>query len=207
MTGEAPVASPPFADHVFGVDIGGTNIKGALVDVRAGCLVGELRRSLTPRPATPVNVAGTAAKMVADTGWCGRAGVTFPAVIKHGIARSAANVDPSWRGTDAQQVFAEAITGNAEVVVLNDADAAGLAQVNFGAARGVSGVVILLTFGTGIGSALIVDGRLVPNAERGHLELDGRLVPKPGQWALGWPRCTLSRSMRYTVVTWPVLWS
>ena len=98
-------------------------------------------------------------------------GATFPAVIQHGVARSAANVDPSWIGTDVDEVFTKA-TG-AQVTVLNDADAAGIAEARFGAAEGVAGVVILLTFGTGIGSALLIDGKLVPNTELGHLELDG----------------------------------
>jgi polyphosphate glucokinase len=118
-------------------------------------------------------VAKVAAQLVDDAGWEGLIGATFPAVIKHGVARSAANVDPAWIGTDADKVFTEAVGGTSEVTVLNDADAAGIAEARFGAAKGVSGVVIMLTFGTGIGSALLVDGILVPNTELGHLELDG----------------------------------
>jgi polyphosphate glucokinase len=111
------------------------------------------------------------ARIVSEAGWDGVVGATFPAVIKHGVALSAANVDPSWIGTDVDAVFTKATTG--DVIVLNDADAAGIAEARFGAAKGVSGVVIMLTFGTGIGSALLVDGKLVPNTELGHLELDG----------------------------------
>jgi polyphosphate glucokinase len=161
------------AGRAFGIDIGGTGIKGALVDVATGELATERRRFATPQPATPTAVAEVVAQLVSEAGWNGVVGATFPAVIKHGVARSAANVDPTWIGTDADKVFTEAMGGNSEVIVLNDADAAGIAEVRFGAAKGVSGVVILLTFGTGIGSAVLVDGRLVPNTELGHLELDG----------------------------------
>jgi polyphosphate glucokinase len=121
-------------------------------------------------------LARTLAGLVADLEWHGRVGATFPAVIQHGVAKSAANVDKSWIGTDVDACFRNACqargTGN-EVAVLNDADAAGVAEARFGAARGVAGVVIMLTFGTGIGSALLLDGQLVPNTELGHLELDG----------------------------------
>jgi len=125
----------------------------------------------TPSPSTPDLVAEIVARIVSEAGWDGVVGATFPAVIKHGVALSAANVDPSWIGTDVDAVFTKATTG--DVIVLNDADAAGIAEARFGAAKGVSGVVIMLTFGTGIGSALLVDGKLVPNTELGHLELDG----------------------------------
>jgi polyphosphate glucokinase len=126
---------------------------------------------LTPHPSTPEAVADVVARLVREAGWSGQLGATFPAVIRHGVAQSAANVDKSWIGTDVDKVFTD-ITG-CDVTVLNDADAAGLAEARFGAAKGVGGVVILLTFGTGIGSAMLLDGRLVPNTELGHLELDG----------------------------------
>jgi polyphosphate glucokinase len=161
------------AGQAFGIDIGGTGIKGALVDLTTGELATERRRYATPQPATPTAVATLVSRLVAEAGWNGVVGATFPAVIKHGVARSAANVDPSWIGTDADKVFTDAMGGNSEVIVLNDADAAGIAEARFGAAKGVTGVVILLTFGTGIGSAVLVDGTLVPNTELGHLELDG----------------------------------
>jgi len=157
----------------FGIDIGGTGIKGALVDTATGQLLTERKRIPTPQPATPDSVAQVVAELVNDAGWTGAIGATFPAVIKHGVALSAANVDPSWIGTDADKVFTGAVGPGSDVVVLNDADAAGIAEHRFGAAKGVNGLVILLTYGTGIGSALIIDGVLVPNSELGHLELDG----------------------------------
>lgn len=155
--------------RAFGIDVGGSGIKGAEVDLATGTLLTERERIATPSPSTPEAVAATVAALVADAGWTGPVGVTFPAIIKHGVARSAANVDPSWVGTDAQAVFTKAI--GASALVINDADAAGLAEVRFGAARHFPGVVILLTFGTGIGSALFVDGALVPNTELGHLQM------------------------------------
>lgn len=159
--------------QAFGIDIGGSGIKGAVVDVATGRLATTRERIVTPQPATPQSVAAVVAEMVAAAGWQGDIGATFPAVIKHGVAQSAANVDHSWVGTDADKVFTEAVGGGSEVIVLNDADAAGIAESRFGAARGVDGVVIMLTFGTGIGSALLMNGVLVPNTELGHLELDG----------------------------------
>jgi polyphosphate glucokinase len=158
-------------DTAFGVDIGGSGIKGALVRTDTGALVTQRVRIATPNPSTPEAVAAVVEQLVEGAGWHSTVGATFPAVIQHGIARSAANVDKSWIGTDVDAVFTKA-TGR-PVAVLNDADAAGVAEARFGAAKGVAGVVILLTFGTGIGSALLVDGYLVPNTELGHLELDG----------------------------------
>jgi polyphosphate glucokinase len=169
MTAPAEPGSQPEA--AYGIDIGGSGIKGAIVDTRTGQLRTPRVRILTPRPSTPHNVADVVVELLSKAGWTGRVGATFPAVIKNGVALSAANVDESWIGTDVDAVFSKA-TG-LEVTVLNDADAAGLAEVRFGAAKGVPGVVILLTFGTGIGSGLFIDGRLVPNTELGHLELDG----------------------------------
>jgi polyphosphate glucokinase len=159
--------------QAFGIDIGGTGIKGAVVDVQTGQLATERRRILTPQPATPDAVAAVVAQMVSEAAWQGDIGATFPAVIKHGVAQSAANVDHSWVGTDVDALFTRVVGAGSEVVVLNDADAAGIAEARFGAAKGVDGVVIMLTFGTGIGSALLMNGVLVPNTELGHLELDG----------------------------------
>jgi polyphosphate glucokinase len=160
----------------FGVDIGGSGIKGAMVDLVKGELATERVKYLTPHPSTPEAVADVVARLVREAGWNGTLGATFPAVIKNGVAHSAANVDKSWIGTDVDKVFTD-ITG-CDVTVLNDADAAGLAEARFGAAKGVDGVVILLTFGTGIGSALLLDGQLVPNTELGHLELEGHDAEK-----------------------------
>lgn len=164
------------AATAFGVDIGGSGIKGAMVDLTRGDLATERVKYLTPHPSTPEAVADVVARLVREAGWSGELGCTFPAVINHGVAQSAANVDKSWIGTDVDKVFTD-ITG-LDVTVLNDADAAGLAEARYGAAEGVDGVVILLTFGTGIGSALLLDGKLVPNTELGHLELDGHDAEK-----------------------------
>jgi polyphosphate glucokinase len=164
--------------QAYGIDIGGTGIKGAIVDTSTGQLVTPRKRILTPHPATPDAVAAVVAELLDETAWEGLVGATFPAVIKHGVARSAANVDKSWIGTDVDACFTAAAGGDNDVIVLNDADAAGIAEARFGAAKGVSGVVILLTFGTGIGSALLIDGKLVPNTELGHLELDGHDAEK-----------------------------
>lgn len=164
--------------QALGIDIGGTGIKSALVDIGSGQLVTDRQRVLTPHPSTPDAVAEVVAKIVAELDWRGPVGATFPAVIQHGVARSAANVDGSWIGTDVDACFTAAAPQSEGVYVLNDADAAGIAEVRFGAARDVPGVVILLTFGTGIGSALLMDGRLVPNTELGHLELDGHDAEK-----------------------------
>jgi polyphosphate glucokinase len=164
--------------QAFGIDIGGSGIKGAVVDIRSGRLVTMRKRFVTPQPSTPDAVADVVAKLVTDAEWSGPVGATFPAVIQHGIARSAANVDKSWIDTDVDACFTKTTPSATDVYVLNDADAAGIAEARFGAARGVAGVVILLTFGTGIGSALLMDGRLVPNTELGHLELDGHDAEK-----------------------------
>ncbi|SFK03383.1 polyphosphate--glucose phosphotransferase [Cellulomonas sp. KH9] len=157
----------------FGIDIGGSGIKGAPVDLRTGEFAADRVRIPTPQPATPQAVARTVAEVVDsfDLDHDVPIGVTFPAVILHGVAQSAANVDDSWIGTDVAATIGEA-TGR-RVVAVNDADAAGYAEVVYGAARDVPGVVLVATLGTGIGSALVVDGVLVPNTELGHLEIDG----------------------------------
>ncbi len=164
--------------QAVGIDIGGTGIKAAVVDITTGELVTPRTRIPTPHPSTPDAVAKVVATVISDLKWTGPVGATFPAVIQHGVARSAANVDESWIGTDVDACFTQAVPGASGVFVLNDADAAGIAEVRFGAAKDVPGVVILLTFGTGIGSALLMDGRLVPNTELGHLELDGHDAEK-----------------------------
>jgi polyphosphate glucokinase len=176
MLSRGPRSPRNKASTAFGVDIGGSGIKGAMVDLDRGELATERVKYLTPHPSTPEAVADVVARLVREAGWSGILGATFPAVIKHGVALSAANVDKSWIGTDVDKVFTD-ITG-CDVTVLNDADAAGLAEARYGAAKGVGGVVVLLTFGTGIGSALLLDGRLVPNSELGHLELDGQDAEK-----------------------------
>lgn len=164
--------------QAYGIDIGGTGIKGAIVDTTSGQLLTPRKRILTPQPSTPDAVAGVVVQLLEAAGWTGPVGATFPAVIQHGVAHSAANVDKSWIGTDVDACFTAATGSGTDVIVLNDADAAGIAEARFGAAKGVAGVVILLTFGTGIGSALLIDGTLVPNTELGHLELDGHDAEK-----------------------------
>lgn len=158
--------------QIFGVDIGGTGIKGAPVDLDRGEPAQERHKVLTPHPATPEGVAGGVEEVVRHFSWDGPVGVTFPGVVTHGVTRSAANVDKAWIGLDAAALLTERLGGR-QVTVLNDADAAGIAEMTYGAGRGVPGTVILLTLGTGIGSALFRDGRLVPNTELGHLELKG----------------------------------
>jgi len=155
----------------FGIDIGGSGMKAAPVDLSDGELTAERYKIPTPRPATPAAMADVVAQLVAHFRWTGPVGVTFPAVVRRGVTLSAANVDKSWIGTDADAIFTK-VVGN-EVHVINDADAAGLAEMRYGAGRGRNGVVLVLTFGTGIGSGLFVNGVLVPNTELGHLEIDG----------------------------------
>ncbi|MEU3602416.1 polyphosphate--glucose phosphotransferase [Streptomyces sp. NPDC006798] len=159
--------------NVFGVDIGGSGIKGAPVDLDRGDLARERHKVLTPHPATPEAVADGVAEVVRHFDWTGPVGITFPGVVTGGITRTAANVDKGWIDADAAGLLSARLNGSA-VTVLNDADAAGVAEMTFGAGKGRNGTVMLLTFGTGIGSALFVDGRLVPNTELGHLELHGR---------------------------------
>ena len=157
---------------ILGIDIGGTGIKGAQVDGAGGELLGERFRVTTPRPATPETVAEGVARVVEHFDWKGPVGAGFPAVVRQGRVCTAANIDDSWIGRNAESIFREA-TG-CPFSVLNDADAAGMAEMRFGAGRGRSGVVLVLTIGTGIGSALFTDGRLVPNTEFGHIEMDGK---------------------------------
>lgn len=156
----------------FGVDVGGSGVKGGLVDLDRGELIGDRIKILTPQPSVPEAVAATVARIVTQAGWTGPVGVTLPSVVTGGIARTAANIDSSWIGADARAVLSQALGGR-DVAVLNDADAAGIAEDRFGAAKNVDGVVILLTFGTGIGSAVLHDGVLLPNTEFGHMEVDG----------------------------------
>ena len=166
------MASEKAASQGFGIDIGGTGIKGALVDLDSGELLSERFRIDTPKESTPENVAEVVAQVVEQGGYHGEVGITFPSVVQGGIARTAANIDKSWIGTDIGKVMSDRL--GMPVEVLNDADAAGLAEVQYGAGKGVPGTVLMLTFGTGIGSALLVDGTLVPNTEFGHIEVDGK---------------------------------
>lgn len=154
---------------ILGIDIGGSGIKGAPVDTDTGRLLGERYRIPTPEGALPGDVQGVVRQLVDHFGLPGAVGVTFPGIVQHGHTLSAANVDKAWIGLDADAAFTQA-TGR-DIHLINDADAAGLAEAKFGAGAGVQGTVLVLTFGTGIGSALILDGVLVPNTELGHLWL------------------------------------
>lgn len=160
--------------EVLGVDIGGSGIKAAPVDIVRGEFKTERLRIDTPQPATPGAVAAVVAELVRAFAWQGPIGCTFPAIVKNGVTLSAANVDKSWIGLGARALFQE--TTGLPVTVMNDADAAGIAEMTFGVGRGRRGTVFVLTFGTGIGSAVFVDGRLMPNTELGHLELGGKPV-------------------------------
>ncbi|WP_167103195.1 polyphosphate--glucose phosphotransferase [Mycobacterium sp. DL592] len=170
MTG---TETAPGQNRGFGVDVGGSGVKGGIVDLDTGLLIGERFKLLTPQPATPEAVGKTVAEVVNHFGWTGPLGVTYPGVVVDGVVRTAANVDKAWIGTDAAELFGAALGGR-QVTVLNDADAAGLAEERHGAGRSVNGVVVLLTFGTGIGSAVIHKGVLLPNTEFGHLEVGGK---------------------------------
>ncbi len=158
--------------EILGIDIGGSGIKGAPVDIETGEFTQERYRLATPQPSKPEAVAETVRDVARFFNWEGPVGCTFPAIVKNGTMYSAANVDDAWIGTNGKALFEE--TMNLPVHVLNDADAAGIAEMIFGAGRGHKGVVMMLTLGTGIGSAIFVEGKLVPNLELGHLEVRGK---------------------------------
>jgi polyphosphate glucokinase len=162
--------------QALGIDIGGTGIKGAPVDVDTGQLLAERKKIATPHPATPDAVTEVVKEVAQSFDWTGPIGATFPGVVANGTIRTAANVDKAWIGTDAAALFGKAI--GTDVRVLNDADAAGVAEMTFGAGVGVKGSVLMLTFGTGVGSALFTDGVLVPNTELGHIEIRGKDAEK-----------------------------
>jgi len=163
---------------VLGVDIGGTGIKGSLVDVRRGELAKARLRIPTPKPATPEAVVSAVGEIVQHFKWKGRLGCTIPARVRRGVVETASNIDEGWIGTNLQKLIGKRI--GLRCKVLNDADAAGIAEVQFGAGKGKKGVILVLTLGTGIGSALFVDGCLVPNTEFGHLRWKGDIIEK---WA------------------------
>jgi polyphosphate glucokinase len=162
--------------HVLGIDIGGTGVKAAPVDTATGQLVADRQKLATPHPATPDAVVDVVAQLVKSFGWTGKAGITFPGVVIGGMIRTAANLDKSWIGVSGTAEFGSA-TG-LSVTVLNDADAAGVAEMRFGAGQGQVGTVLMLTLGTGIGSALFMDGILVPNTEFGHIQIRGKDAEK-----------------------------
>jgi polyphosphate glucokinase len=156
--------------HILGIDVGGTGIKGSPVDIDTGSLLAERYRLLTPQGAKPSPVAEVVKNVALQFDWHAPIGCGFPAVIRNGVAESAANINQKWIGMNVAQLFSEAT--QCPVYVVNDADAAGLAEVTFGAGKGVHGVVMMITIGTGLGSALFIDGKLVPNTELGHIEVE-----------------------------------
>jgi polyphosphate glucokinase len=158
--------------EILGIDIGGSGVKGAPVDVEKGILLTERKRIPTPQPPTPDALGDVVAEVARHFKWQGPIGCTFPGVIKAGVVYTAANIDESWVGFNGQKLLEE--KSGCRVLFLNDADAAGIAEMEFGAGQGHPGVVIMLTFGTGIGSAIFVDGRLLPNTEFGHMEIRGK---------------------------------
>ncbi|RLZ04356.1 polyphosphate glucokinase [Kocuria tytonicola] len=196
------------SQYGIGIDIGGTGTKGGIVDLSTGQLVGERFRIPTPQPATPAAVAGVVRQIVDELQSRPEApepdshvGIVFPAIIKNGVALSAANVDKSWINTDVDALMSETL--GREVEALNDADGAGLAEAHYGAGRGKEGLVMVITLGTGIGSAMILNGQLVPNAELGHLEIDGHDAETRASAAarereqLPWKKWATKRLQRY----------
>jgi len=159
--------------QILGIDIGGTGIKGAIVDTLTGELLTERHRIETPQPATPEAVAAVIAQLVLHFHWNGLVGCGFPAAIQHGVARTAANISKAFIGTDIDKLFSEAT--NCPCYSVNDADAAGIAEMYFGEGKEQTGVVLLVTIGTGLGTALFTDRKLLPNTELGHLYLDNGL--------------------------------
>lgn len=156
--------------QILGVDIGGSGIKGAIVDTLTGELVTERHRIETPQPATPEAIAAVLAQLVLHFNWSGPVGCGFPAAIQHGVARTASNIAKTFIGTDIDALFSEAT--NCTCFNVNDADAAGMAEMQFGEGSGQSGVVLLVTIGTGLGTAIFTDGKLLPNTELGHIYLE-----------------------------------
>jgi polyphosphate glucokinase len=158
--------------HVLGIDIGGSGIKGAPVNTTTGKLISERFRIPTPQPSTPAAVAAAVGELAKHFAWTGPIGATMPGVVKAGTLLTAANIDKGWIGTNAAELFGAA-TGST-VTVINDADAAGIAEMRFGAGKGRTGVVVMITLGTGIGCAVFNDGVLLPNTELGHIEIRGK---------------------------------
>ncbi len=162
--------------QILGIDIGGSGVKGAIVDTKNGKLLTERYRIPTPQPATPDAVAEVIKKIVNHFDWDGPIGVGYPGVIQHGIARTAANLDKSWIDKDLNKLFAK--TTKCKVHVVNDADAAGMGEMKFGSGKGFKGVVLLVTVGTGLGTVAFTSGKLVPNMEMGHILLHGNDAEK-----------------------------
>lgn len=165
------------SQKLLGIDVGGSSVKAGVVDLSTGQVLGDMITAPTPQPSTPDHLAAVIAGLARRLPQAhGSVGVAFPSVVRQGVIRTAANIDHSWLGADGAAVVGRAL--NRPVTFLNDADAAGLAEMRWGAGKGLNGTVIMLTFGTGIGSALFIDGRLLPNTELGHMELNGMEAEK-----------------------------
>jgi polyphosphate glucokinase len=165
------------SQKLLGIDVGGSSVKAGVVDVSTGQVLGDMITAPTPQPSTPDQLAAVIAGLAQRLPHAqGSVGVAFPSVVRQGVIRTAANIDHSWLGANGAAVVGRAL--KRPVTFLNDADAAGLAEMRWGAGRGLNGTAIMLTFGTGIGSALFVDGRLFPNTELGHMELNGMEAEK-----------------------------
>jgi polyphosphate glucokinase len=162
--------------EILGIDIGGSGLKASVVDTQTGELLDERQRIATPQPAKPKSIAKAVAKLVKHYHWQGMIGCGFPAVVQHGIIRTASNIDESWIGINAVQLLQQ--TTGCKTTILNDADAAGIAEMKFGAGKGNSGVVVIITVGTGIGSAFFIEGKLLPNTEFGQFYLNGKIAEK-----------------------------
>lgn len=163
--------------EILGIDVGGTGIKGAIVNTKTGQLTTERHRIPTPKPATPEAVATTIQEMIHHFNWTGLVGCGFPTPLQHGTCLSGGNLHEDFKGTNVKELFHQK-TGN-EYAIVNDADAAGLAEIGYGAGKNVSGTVIMITLGTGIGSAVFLDGKLLPNTEFGHvLHKNGAIFEK-----------------------------
>lgn len=162
--------------EILGIDIGGSALKGAPVDIKQGQLTQERIRIKMPKSSTPEAVGDCVAKLAKQFDWHGPIGCTFPAIVKNGVTLSAANVDQAWLGFPAQKMLVQKT--HCTVRLINDADAAGIAEMKFGAGKGAKGVVMMLTLGTGIGTAMFINGILLPNTELGHLEIRGKDAEK-----------------------------
>jgi polyphosphate glucokinase len=191
----------------LGIDIGGTGIKGALVDTTTGELVSERIKLPTPDGGKPEDVAASVLDIIATLGGVPDqtpVGICFPAIVRHGTTLSAANVSSKWIGLDAETFFADNL--GRPLTFVNDADAAGVAEARFGAAAGRSGLIILTTLGTGIGSAMILNGALVPNSELGHLEMNGKDAERQAAYSvkekkkLSWSRWAKRLQQYYSMV-------
>lgn len=168
------MAKKPSKKNIIGIDIGGSGIKGALVDIESGMLLTDRYRLTTPKPADPVSVGHTVKEVIRHFDYDGPVGIGFPARVIHGNVKTATNIDKSWIDTDAQKLFS-GITG-LPCFILNDADAAGMAEMKYGSGKNVKGLIFMITVGTGIGTALFTDGVLVPNTELGHLRMFGDIA-------------------------------